>query len=49
MIPAALVGNAPYTGKYWRDVATTNPGSEPQDPGDGQPVQTSKDTGSDHR
>ena len=36
------VGNAPYTGKYWRDAATTNPGSEPQDPGDGQPVQTSK-------
>ena len=37
------VGNAPYTGKYWRDVATTNPGSEPQDHGDNGPLKTDND------
>lgn len=38
----STVGDAPRTDRYWRDVATTNPGSEPVDNGDNGPVKTSQ-------
>ena len=39
----STVGNAPRTDSYWREAATTNPGTEPTDTGDGGPVKTSND------